>query len=116
LQLSVAKASDSARYQQIARVPQITRDLSLVVDQSVAAADLVEIIKRPPLVKSATVFDLYRGRGLPQGKKALAVRVVYQSPTKTLSSGKAASVEQGILNALQTKFGARLRLDIANQG
>lgn len=116
LQLSAAKASAGARYQQIARVPQITRDLSLVVDQSVAAADLVEIIKRPPLIKSATVFDLYRGRGLPQGKKALAVRVVYQSPTKTLSSGKAAGVEQGILNALQTKFGARLRLDIANQG
>ena len=58
---------------------------------------------------SATVFDLFEGKGVPAGKKAVAVRLVYQSPNKTLTAEQIGKIEHQILNHLKKELGAELR-------
>jgi phenylalanyl-tRNA synthetase beta chain len=70
---------------------------------------VVAIARKNRLVSSATVFDVFEGKGLPEGKKSLAVRIVYQSPNKTLTAEELEKAEQGILRALERELGATLR-------
>jgi phenylalanyl-tRNA synthetase beta chain len=60
-------------------------------------------------VTSATVFDLFEGKGVPDGKMAVAVRLVYQSPNKTLTADQIGKIEGQILNQLSKELGAELR-------
>jgi phenylalanyl-tRNA synthetase beta chain len=108
--LSVAKTVGPADvYSPIVRYQDSARDLALLVDRNVPAAQVTAIARKNRLVSSATVFDVFEGKGLPEGKKSLAVRVVYQSPDKTLTADELAKSEAGILRALEHQLGATLR-------
>lgn len=56
-----------------------------------------------------TVFDVYRGKGLPEGTRAIGLRMVYQSPERTLTSEEIDRAHDGILKGLQKEFDARSR-------
>jgi phenylalanyl-tRNA synthetase beta chain len=79
------------------------------VDTGVTAGQIVDIAKRNRIVTAATVFDLFEGKGVPDGKKAVAVRLVYQSPKKTLTADQIGKIEQQILNQMSKELGAELR-------
>jgi phenylalanyl-tRNA synthetase beta chain len=96
-------------YSPIIRFQDSARDLALLVDRDVPAAQVEAIARKNRLVSSATVFDVFEGKGLPEGKKSLAVRVVYQSPKKTLTAEELSKSEAGILRALEHQLGATLR-------
>ena len=59
--------------------------------------------------RSSTVIDVYRGRGLPPGKKSTAFRLTMQSPSRTLTSGQVDRVENAILRSLKNELGAEQR-------
>lgn len=108
--LSVAKSVGPADiYSPIVRYQDSARDLALLVDKDVPAGQVTAIARKNRLVSSATVFDVFEGKGLPEGKKSLAVRVVYQSADKTLTAEELAKSEAGILRALEHQLGATLR-------
>jgi phenylalanyl-tRNA synthetase beta chain len=108
--LSVAQSVRPADiYSPIVRFQDSARDLALIVDRGVTAGQVVAIARKNRLVSSATVFDVFEGKGLPEGKKSLAVRIVYQSPNKTLTAEDLEKAEQGILRALERELGATLR-------
>jgi phenylalanyl-tRNA synthetase beta chain len=96
-------------FSEFVRLPAAHRDLSLIVDTGVTAGQIAEISNRNRIVTSATVFDLFEGKGVPDGKKAVAVRLVYQSPKKTLTADQIVKIEQQILNQLSKELGAELR-------
>jgi phenylalanyl-tRNA synthetase beta chain len=108
---TAAEAAQAAgsRYRPFGRFPASPRDLALVMDDSAPAGDVVRLIERNKLVAAATVFDVYRGKGVPAGKKSLAIRVIYQSPGRTLTSDDVDSAEKAVLFALSKQFGAELR-------
>ena len=97
------------KFDEFVRLPASHRDLSLVVDSGVTAGKIIEISNRNRIVTSATVFDVFEGKGVPSGKKAIAVRLVYQSPNKTLTADQIGKIEQQILNQLSKELGAELR-------
>jgi phenylalanyl-tRNA synthetase beta chain len=97
------------RYQPIPRFPAIVRDIALVLDEKVTHQQIREAIKSFPLVTESTVFDVYSGKQVPAGKKSLAYRIVYQSPTQTLTEDEVNSVQDKILMRLNKQFGAVLR-------
>jgi phenylalanyl-tRNA synthetase beta chain len=70
-------------YQPIPRFPSVTRDIALVIEEQVNYRRVEEIIQSFPLVTRVTLFDLYRGEQIPEGKKSFAIRIVYQSPGHT---------------------------------
>jgi len=96
-------------FQPVPRFPAILRDIALVVDIGVAHQKIVDIIKSFALVEQVTIFDIYSGEQVPQGKKSLAYRVTFRSPTDTLTDKVANVVEQQILDKLSHDLGATLR-------
>jgi len=99
-------------YQVIARFPPVRRDLAVVVDATVSAEDLRGTIAAAggPLVGAVALFDVYSGKGIPEGRKSLAFRVLLQDTEKTLTDADVEAVIQEIVGKIQEKHGATLRL------
>ncbi len=96
-------------FQPVSRFPALVRDIALVVDLSVTHRRVTDIISGFPLVSQVSLFDLYTGGKLPAGKKSLAYRITFQSPSKTLTDEAANSVLKNILKRLAKELGATLR-------
>jgi phenylalanyl-tRNA synthetase beta chain len=96
-------------FQPIPRFPGTVRDLALVVDAAITHQQVYSIITGFPLVKEVNIFDVYSGKQVPQGKKSLAYRLVYQSPERTLTDEEVDKVQKKILSKLAQVLGATLR-------
>jgi phenylalanyl-tRNA synthetase beta chain len=98
-------------YQTISRHQALTRDLALIVDQNVPAQAITEriISHGGSLLRSIELFDVYTGEPIPAGKKNLTYTLVYQAPDRTLKDAEANALQDKIIQALHTAFGATLR-------
>jgi phenylalanyl-tRNA synthetase beta chain len=96
-------------FQPISRFPAIVRDIALVVDAGVSHQRIRDIIGGFPLVKQVSIFDVYTGDQVPAGKKSLAYRLAFQSPSHTLTDEEVNRVEQQILDRLSGELGATRR-------
>ncbi|GAF71233.1 unnamed protein product, partial [marine sediment metagenome] len=85
LEKVLTKITVTKEYQPIPRFPSVTRDIALVVDEQASYRRAEEIIQSFPLVTKVTLFDLYRGEQIAEGKKSFAIRIIYQSPSHTLT-------------------------------
>jgi phenylalanyl-tRNA synthetase beta chain len=89
----------------------IERDFAFVVDRAVAAADLVRAAKGADrlLIDQVWIFDVYEGKGVPDGKKSVAFAVSLQPKEKTLTDAEIEAVAQKIIAAVAKATGASLR-------
>jgi phenylalanyl-tRNA synthetase beta chain len=110
LEKLLTKLSEMKAYQSIPRFPSVTRDIALVVDEQVSYRSVEEIIQSFPLVTKVTLFDLYRGEQIPEGKKSFAIRIVYQSPSHTLTDDEVDKTQEQMLARLNQELGATLRI------
>ncbi|MFC1993991.1 phenylalanine--tRNA ligase subunit beta [Chloroflexota bacterium] len=97
------------QYQPIPRFPGITRDIAVIVDTQLTASRIEGIIHSSPLIAEVTIFDVYSGEQIPQGKKSLAFSILYQSPTHTLTAEEVDKTHQAIIARLKREIGATLR-------
>lgn len=100
------------RYRGVPRFPASLRDVALVVDDAVTAAQVrAEIVEADPqgLVEDALLFDVYRGAPLPAGKKNLAYSLRYRAPDRTLTDDDVNALHAAIVARLGKTFGAELR-------
>lgn len=109
LEKLLAKLAAARRYQSIPRFPSVTRDIALVVDEQVSYRRAEEIIQSFPLVNRVTLFDLYRGEQITEGKKSFAIRIAYQSPSRTLTDEEVDRTQEQMLARLSQELGATLR-------
>jgi len=96
-------------YQSIPRFPSVARDIALLVDEQVVYQTVENIIRSFPLATKVTLFDLYRGKQIAEGKKSFAVRIVYQSPSRTLTDEEVDQTQEQMLARLHQELGATLR-------
>jgi phenylalanyl-tRNA synthetase beta chain len=96
-------------YQPVARFPSMVRDMALIVDVGVTHQQIITLIKGFPLVEGVEIFDVYSGNQVPAGKKSLAYRISYRSPTHTLTEEEVSRVQDQILTKLGSESGAVLR-------
>jgi len=91
--------------------PPVLEDLAVVVDEGIPAERVIELIKlgAGSIVTNITLFDVYRGEQIGEGKKSLAYSLTYQSADKTLTDKDVAQVRGRIIHRLQQDLGARLR-------
>ncbi|MGG3842658.1 phenylalanine--tRNA ligase subunit beta [Anoxybacillus kestanbolensis] len=99
------------RYTAIPRFPSITRDIALVVDEHIVAGDLERAIIKAggELLKEVTIFDVYKGDRLPEGKKSIAFSLRYYDPERTLTDEEVTNVHEQVIKAVEQQFGATLR-------
>jgi phenylalanyl-tRNA synthetase beta chain len=95
----------------VSRLPIVRRDLALVVDEAVPAQSLLDALcaTNLPHVDTLRLFDVYRGAGLTEGKKSLAILVLMQDTSRTLTDAEIAATEARLLSVAREKFGAELR-------
>jgi phenylalanyl-tRNA synthetase beta chain len=106
-----ARAAPIPHPQTPSKYPAVIRDIALVLDAGVPAQQLVEAAEaeRPQIVREIRIFDLYRGAGLPAGKKSLALRVVMQHTERNLTDSEADAARDSVVALLGRRFGASLR-------
>jgi phenylalanyl-tRNA synthetase beta chain len=83
--------------------------MALIVDTEISHQRVLDIIKSFPLANQVTLFDVYVGDQVPPGKKSLAYRITFQSPTHTLTDKEVNKVQQQILSKLSGELGVILR-------
>ena len=99
-------------YEPPSRFPGVRQDLALVVDADLPAARVLQVVRshRSGTVRvSGDIFDDYRGPGVPEGKKSLALALRYQASDRTLTDADVEKVKTGLLKRLEKEVGAQLR-------
>ena len=101
----------NATYTPLPKYPAVTRDLSVVCDEALTVAQAEETITRAAgkLLRSVKLFDIYRGTGVPEGKKSMAFSLELRADDRTLTDADSEGVVSRVLNALTEKLGAILR-------
>lgn len=77
-------AIDNREYKHVSYHPIATRDISGLIDENVEIEDIISKIENIDLVKSVEVFDIFKGKNVPSGKKSISLRIDLQSEEKTL--------------------------------
>ncbi len=98
-------------YTPLPKFPAVTRDIAVLVDNSVPVADLEDIIRKcgGKVLESLTLFDVYKGDKLPENKKSVAYSLALRSNERTLADEEIKELMNKILTALEEKTGAILR-------
>ena len=99
------------KYKELPKFPEVRRDLALLLDESVNYADLRKSALRvgKKLLKQVSLFDVYRGDKIAEGKKQYALSFVLQDLEKTLTDNDVEKVVSKLLSTFQNEFGAVLR-------
>jgi phenylalanyl-tRNA synthetase beta chain len=99
------------KFKPIPRFPAIERDLSLIVDEAVAWADIVGAVnkKAPSVLEEVQFVGIYRGRGIPAGQKSVTLSLRFRDEDGTLTHEVVDGFEAGIVDALTEATAAQLR-------
>lgn len=104
-------AQTNIRYTPLPKYPSTSRDIALLVDETVPVGDIETVIKRSggTILKEVKLFDIYRGKQIEEGKKSVAFALTYRDDNKTLTEEDVAPVHQELLLLLKERFNAVLR-------
>ena len=107
----MGQANTEILYKQLPKYPAVTRDIALIVDDSVTVGTIKAIIEENggTLLEKAELFDVYRGKQIEEGKKSVAFALTYRDAEKTLTDEDVAKVHNAILEGLASKLDAALR-------
>ena len=95
----------------LSNLQAVERDFAFLVDHGVAAGDLIKAVSRADKahIKAVQVFDVYEGKGVPDGQRSLAVSVYLEPQEATFSETEIEAISARICAAAEKAVGARLR-------
>ncbi|MDF1543132.1 MAG: phenylalanine--tRNA ligase subunit beta [Anaerosomatales bacterium] len=107
----IATARPVRTYTEVPRYPAVTLDVALLVDEKVSAERVEHAMRKAggPLLDSVRLFDVYRGKGVAEGRKSLAWALSYRAPDRTLSDDEVRPVHEKLLRKVCGAVGAELR-------
>jgi phenylalanyl-tRNA synthetase beta chain len=107
----IAAAPPDARYEDLTSFPGITQDVAVVVADDVGADAVLDVVRGAggALLRSAEVFDVYRGAQVGEGRASLAVRMEFRAADRTLTDDEVARRREEIVAALHSELGGELR-------
>ena len=109
--LASLKSADEMRAESLPRYPSVVRDLSVLVDSALPAAAVRGTIRSsaPSTLARIVEFDRYRGKGVPEGRISLSLRLTFRSPERTLTDAEVDEAMDKIVSALASAHGAERR-------
>ena len=98
-------------FTELPKFPSVKRDLALLIDKNITFAEIEQIAynSEKKLLKEVTLFDVYEGKNLPEGKKSYAVNFILQDYEKTLQDKRIDKIMSKIQSNLEKQLGAQLR-------
>ncbi|MBD5265595.1 MAG: phenylalanine--tRNA ligase subunit beta [Bacteroides sp.] len=101
----------SVSYSPLAKTMPVKRDLALLLDKAVSMEQVEAAVRESErrLLREVTLFDVYEGKNLPEGKKSYAIAITLQDTEKTLNDKQIEAVMNKIIGNLTKKLGAELR-------
>jgi len=95
----------------VSKFPAVSRDLAFIVEESVQWAQVEDIIQKQAgdKLSQVTLFDVYRGQGIENGRKSLALGLTWQDPSRTLNDEEITSWVDNVVTALAEGLAAQLR-------
>lgn len=103
-------AKPSPTYRSLPKFPGIELDLSMEIGDEVLYGNVVETaMSVDPLIREARFLSVFRGKDIPEGKKALAIRVVYRDEEKTLELAEAQKVHDKVVDKLKKEYNVKVR-------
>jgi phenylalanyl-tRNA synthetase beta chain len=111
LNFADALGVQTARYAEVSRFPQVRRDIAVVVDEAVSLSALRERVTSTgsSLLQDLRVFDVYRGSGVESGRKSVALGLIFQDISRTLTDEDVDQAVASIVTDLRAKLDARIR-------
>jgi phenylalanyl-tRNA synthetase beta chain len=98
-------------FKPLSKFPSVRRDLALIVKEDISAGEILDCIRASSqdILQDAVIFDIYRGKGVEDGSKSVALGLILQNETRTLTDSETESILTSLLNTLTDKVGAKLR-------
>jgi phenylalanyl-tRNA synthetase beta chain len=98
-------------YLEISRFPAVRRDIAVVVDQAVSVAKIESAVAElvGPVLRKLTIFDVYTGKGIDTGRKSVALGLILQETSRTLTDAEVDGVIDTVTECLADKFKAKIR-------
>lgn len=98
-------------YEKLPRYPHSSRDTAFIVDEGVTYSEIIKVINKisTKVIENVEVFDVYYGGNVDKGKKSLALRIIYRSADKTLTSEDVDKIHSKVTEELVLKFGVDFR-------
>jgi phenylalanyl-tRNA synthetase beta chain len=111
LELLLSSISDRYSIDSVPAFPPVLEDLALVVDESLPAERVADLIRQTggKTVTNVRLFDVYRSEQIGSGKKSLAYSLTYQVEDRTLTDEDVTRIRQRIIRRLEQELGASLR-------
>ena len=111
LDLLYSLHNEEFEYKTISKFPSVTRDLAIVLDKSISAEEVINVVKMVAKKNLAAIkiFDLYTGENVGPNEKSLALTLTLESLEKTLEASDIEKIIHSVLNRLDALLHARLR-------
>jgi phenylalanyl-tRNA synthetase beta chain len=111
LDLLLARRSAARSFKPLPQFPGIRRDVAMLVPEATTHEAVLQTVKqaRPAHLESVELFDVFRGRNVPEGQKSLAYAFTYRSPEKTLTDGEVNSAHDRLVEQFRQKLAAVIR-------
>ncbi len=99
-------------YKPLPKYPAVIRDIAILVDEDVPVREIERIIssKAGKILEETKLFDVYKGKQVPVGKKSVAYSIAFRAADRTLTDEEAGEAMEKIVNGLSEELGAQLRL------
>lgn len=99
------------KFAPLSKFPSVRRDMALIIDDAVSASAVVECISScgEAAIREVQIFDVYRGQGVAEGSKSVALSLILQDFSQTLTEAEIDAIFRRVLDALAAKLDAKLR-------
>jgi phenylalanyl-tRNA synthetase beta chain len=110
-EFTAALTVEKPQHREISRFPQVRRDMAVVVDETVALSALADrvVFTASTLLQSLRVFDVYRGPGVETGRKSIALGLIFQDISRTLTDDDVERLIASIVADLRVSLNAKIR-------
>jgi phenylalanyl-tRNA synthetase beta chain len=111
MEMDIALESRIPTYRGISRYPAVRRDLALLVEERISAESLVKEVREGvgELLREVRIFDIYRGDPIDSGLKSVALGLILQDSSRTLTDDDVEGVVQAVISRLERTLKARIR-------
>jgi phenylalanyl-tRNA synthetase beta chain len=107
----MAKALIKPEYKPLPKFPAVSRDIAMLVEDGILVKEIEQIIesKAGRILEEIKLFDVYKGKQVPEGKKSVAYSILFRAADRTLTDEEVGKSMADIVKALSEKLGAQLR-------